>query len=94
MAWSSLSKLSASPPPCVEQASTTQSDLGRTYNMKYTPKTKHKFEFTPKEIKELHIALTARVDFMQGRYDDYDCEDRLGSLQMEFEDLARDLGEI
>jgi hypothetical protein len=65
--------------------------------MKYTPETKHKFEFTPEEIKELDIALTKRVDKVQELDDNYDCDGTLGSLQMEFEDLARDLtnrGEI
>jgi hypothetical protein len=65
--------------------------------MKYNPETKHKFEFTPLEIKELYTALTARVDFMQERFDDYDCDGLLGTLQVEFEDLAShltDIGEI
>jgi hypothetical protein len=65
--------------------------------MDYNPQTKHIFEFTPLEIKELDIALTARVDFMQERFDDYNCDGLLGTLQMEFEDIARglaDRGEI
>jgi hypothetical protein len=62
--------------------------------MEYNPETRHKFEFTPEEVKELDLALTARVDMMQALDDDYDCDSILGTLQMEFEDITRDLADV
>jgi hypothetical protein len=65
--------------------------------MDYNPQTKHIFEFTPLEICLIDRAVTAMVDKEQELNDHYDCDGPLGTLQMEFEDLAQnlaDMGEI